>query len=113
MRRESLLLAAAGLIALAGCKRQPQPAGPGAAPAAAAIAVVKPQMKPVVRVVEQPGSVQAFEETVLSAVHRSLGHLEGHMQEIIYITRLQLGDRYRFAWTPATPAQGAPARTAP
>jgi hypothetical protein len=52
--------------------------------------------------------IQGFEETVLSAIWGSLEHLSGHTQEIIYVTRLQLGDRYRFAWTPSTPEQGAP-----
>jgi hypothetical protein len=54
--------------------------------------------------------VQGFDETVLSAVLNSLTHFCGHAQEVIYITRLQLGERYRFAWTPATPEQGAPAQ---
>jgi hypothetical protein len=53
--------------------------------------------------------IQGFDETVLSAIWGSLEHLSGHAQEIVYITRLQLGDRYRFAWTPTTPEQGAPA----
>jgi hypothetical protein len=45
---------------------------------------------------------------VLSATWHSLEHLGGHTQEIIHMTRLQLGDRYRFAWAPTTPEQGAP-----
>jgi HlyD family secretion protein len=57
-----------GLLAIgpaAGCNRQPPAAG-GAAPATApAVTVVKPEKRPVVRVVEQPGTVHAFEETVL------------------------------------------------
>jgi hypothetical protein len=57
----------------------------------------------------EPRRIQGFDETVLSAVWDSLTHLSGHTQEVVYITRLQLGDRYRFAWTPATPEQGAPA----
>jgi hypothetical protein len=56
----------------------------------------------------EPRRIQGFDETVLSATWHSLEHLGGHTQEIIYITRLQLGDRYRFAWTPSTPEQGAP-----
>jgi hypothetical protein len=35
-------------------------------------------------------------------------HFRGHTQEIISLTRLQLGDAYKFAWTPTTPEQGAP-----
>jgi hypothetical protein len=57
----------------------------------------------------EPRRIQGFDETVMSAVWGSLEHLSGHAQEIVYITRLQLGDRYRFAWTPPTPEQGAPA----
>jgi uncharacterized damage-inducible protein DinB len=52
--------------------------------------------------------IQGFDETGLSAIFDSLAHLSGHAQEIVYITRLQLGDRYRFAWVPTTPEEGAP-----
>jgi uncharacterized damage-inducible protein DinB len=51
--------------------------------------------------------VQGFDETVLSAIFDSLAHLSGHTQEVVYVTRLQLGDSYRFAWVPSTPEQGA------
>jgi HlyD family secretion protein len=68
MRREIpfLLLAASVLVTSPGCNRKPA-AGGGPAPAAAApqVSVVKSQKKAVQRVVEQPGSVQAFEETAL------------------------------------------------
>jgi hypothetical protein len=50
--------------------------------------------------------IQGFDETVLSAIFDSLSHLAGHTQEIVFVTRLQLGDAYRFAWVPATPEQG-------
>jgi hypothetical protein len=42
--------------------------------------------------------------TVLSTILRSLMHLSGHTQEIIYITRLQLGETYEFQMTPSPPA---------
>jgi hypothetical protein len=51
--------------------------------------------------------IQGFDETVLSAIFDSLSHLAGHTQEIVFVTRLQLGEAYRFAWAPATPEQGA------
>jgi hypothetical protein len=35
--------------------------------------------------------IQGFEETVLSAIFESLGHFNGHTQEIVYITRLRWG----------------------
>jgi uncharacterized damage-inducible protein DinB len=50
--------------------------------------------------------IQGFDETVLSAIFDTLAHLSGHTQEIVYITRLQLGDAYQFAWKPATREQG-------
>jgi hypothetical protein len=56
----------------------------------------------------EPRRIQGFDETVLSATFDSIAHFNGHTQEIVYVTRLQLGDAYRFAWVPATPEQGAP-----
>jgi uncharacterized damage-inducible protein DinB len=53
----------------------------------------------------EPRRIQGFEETVFSAIFESLAHFNGHTQEIVYITRLQLGDAYRFAWVPSTPEQ--------
>ncbi len=43
------------------------------------------------------------------AVFDSVPHFRGHTQEIVHMTRLQLGDAYKFAWAPTTPEQGAPA----
>jgi hypothetical protein len=57
--------------------------------------------------------IQGFEETVLSAIFASLAHLSGHTQEIICLTRLQRDNAYRFAWSPATPEQGAPREEVP
>jgi hypothetical protein len=61
----------------------------------------------------EPRRIQGFDETVLSAIFDSLAHLSGHTQEIICLTRVQRGDAYRFAWTPATPEQGAPRAAVP
>jgi hypothetical protein len=55
----------------------------------------------------EPRHIQGFDETVLSAILNSLTHFNGHTQEIIYITRLQLGPKYQYAWAPATFEQGA------
>lgn len=52
--------------------------------------------------------VQGFETTVLSAIVDSVSHFRGHAQEIIGMTRQQLGDSYQFQWTPSTPEEGAP-----
>lgn len=51
--------------------------------------------------------IQGFDETVLSAIVDSICHFAGHTQQIVYVTRLQLGDEYRFEWAPSTPEQGA------
>ncbi len=52
--------------------------------------------------------VQGFEVAGLGAAINSVAHFRGHTQEIIHGTRSLLGDRYRFAWVPATPEQGSP-----
>ena len=68
MRRDLTAILAAGAALVAGCARPPAPP-PAAAPAAAApaVAVVKPERRAIKRVVEQPGTVQASEETELFA----------------------------------------------
>lgn len=67
MRPDCLLIAC--LFAMTtdfGCNKQPPAKSGGAATATPpAISVVQPEKRPVKRVVEQPGTVQAFEETVL------------------------------------------------
>ena len=42
------------------------------------------------------GTRHDFEGTVQAVILRTLVHLAGHMQEVIGLTRQQLGDRYRF-----------------
>ena len=51
--------------------------------------------------------IQGFDMTGLAAIFDSVPHFRGHTQEIVSLTRLQLGDAYRFAWAPTTPDQGA------
>ncbi|MEX2560103.1 MAG: DUF1572 family protein [Pirellulales bacterium] len=50
--------------------------------------------------------IQGFEVSGLAAIFHSVPHFRGHTQEIVHLTRLELGDAYRFAWQPATPDQG-------
>ncbi len=52
--------------------------------------------------------IQGFEVTGIEAVFGSVAHFRGHTQEIIHMTRCQLGDDYQFAFIPNTPEQGAP-----
>jgi hypothetical protein len=56
----------------------------------------------------EPRRIQGFNVTGLAAIFDSIPHFRGHTQEIISLTRLQLGDAYKFAWTPTTAEQGAP-----
>lgn len=51
--------------------------------------------------------IQGFEVTGMHAIFGSVAHFRGHTQEIVHITRCQLGDDYEFAFVPATPEQGA------
>jgi uncharacterized damage-inducible protein DinB len=44
--------------------------------------------------------VQQWQTTGLTAIFHSVCHLEGHAQEIIYITRMLLGEKYQFLWEP-------------
>jgi hypothetical protein len=60
-----------------------------------------------------PRRIQGFDETILSAIFDSVSHFAGHTQEIICMTRFQLGDEYRFYWIPKTPEQGAPVEDYP
>jgi GNAT superfamily N-acetyltransferase len=53
--------------------------------------------------------IQGFDTTGLSAIFDSVAHFKGHTQEIVCLTRMQLGDTYRFEWVPSTPEEGAPA----
>ena len=53
--------------------------------------------------------IQGFDVTGLAAIFDSVPHFGGHTQEIVHLTRLQLGNDYKFAWAPSTPEQGASA----
>ena len=53
-------------------------------------------------------TIQGFAVTGYDAVVHSISHFRGHVQEIVHMTRLQLGDAYRFDFVPATPEEGAP-----
>ena len=51
--------------------------------------------------------IQGFDTTVLAAIFDTVSHFVGHTHQIVYITRLRLGDAYRFQWAPADVEQGA------
>ena len=52
-----------------------------------------------------PRKIQGYDETTLSAILHAVSHFEGHTHQIVYITRLRLGDRYVFKWVPTTSEQ--------
>ena len=51
--------------------------------------------------------VQGFDVTKLHAAMNSVTHFQGHVQEIICLTRQQLGSDYEFEWKPTTAEEGA------
>jgi hypothetical protein len=55
----------------------------------------------------EPRRIQGFDVTGLATIFDTIPHFRGHTQEIAYMTRLQLGDVYKFFWMPTTPEQGA------
>ena len=54
----------------------------------------------------RPLRIQGFELTALGAIFDSIPHSGGHTQEIVNLTRQQLGGDYRFEWSPSTPEEG-------
>jgi hypothetical protein len=51
--------------------------------------------------------IQGFEASGWGAVFDCVPHFKGHTQEIICLTRMQLGAAYRIHWQPQTPEEGA------
>ncbi|MDP7205152.1 MAG: DinB family protein [Pirellulaceae bacterium] len=50
-------------------------------------------------------SVQGNDVTGMQAMLHSAAHFRGHVQEIVHMTRCQLGDSYDFDFIPPTPGQ--------
>jgi hypothetical protein len=44
--------------------------------------------------------IQGHDETVISAIAHTIPHFRGHVQEIIHMTREQIGEKYRFDFVP-------------
>jgi hypothetical protein len=52
-----------------------------------------------------PKRIQGFDTSVMGAIFSCVPHFRGHVQEIIHMTREQLGDKYRFDFVPQGPEQ--------
>ena len=52
-------------------------------------------------------NIQGFEVTGAEILFDCIPHFQGHAQEIICLTRMQLGAAYRFEWEPKTPEERA------
>ena len=52
-------------------------------------------------------SIQSFDVSGAGAIFNSLPHFRGHTQEIIHMTRNELGAAYMVSWAPQTKEQGA------
>ena len=50
--------------------------------------------------------IQGSDETVMSALIIALTHLELHAGQVLYITKIMLGDKYKESWKPASKEQG-------
>jgi len=50
--------------------------------------------------------IQGFETTRLAAIFETVSHFVGHTHQIVYITRMRLGDRYVFQFVPKGQEQG-------
>ena len=53
--------------------------------------------------------IQGFEITGLQAVVDTVAHFRGHTQEITHMTRIQLGEAYKFDFVPGPGQQGGAA----
>ncbi len=51
--------------------------------------------------------IQGFDVTGMQAIFESVAHFRGHTQEIVHMTRCQLGDSFEFDFVPATAEEGA------
>jgi len=51
--------------------------------------------------------IQGFDLNGFGVIFDCVPHFKGHTQEIVCLTRWQLGDDYGFHWEPQTPEEGA------
>lgn len=51
--------------------------------------------------------IQGFDASLLGAIYVAVTHLDIHVGQILYITRLRKGAEYKVFWKPTTKEQGA------
>jgi hypothetical protein len=51
--------------------------------------------------------IQGYEITLMGAIFHAVTHLDGHVGQIILLTRIQLGEGYEVFWVPKTEEQKA------
>ena len=51
--------------------------------------------------------IQGFDTNITGAIWDTIPHFRGHVQEIIHMTRQQLGERYKFDFVPKGPEQAS------
>lgn len=56
----------------------------------------------------EPRNIQGFEISVYEAMSHTTTHFVGHTHQIIYLTRLQIGDQYKFQWSPENERSNLP-----
>lgn len=47
-----------------------------------------------------PRRIQGYDTSVIAAIENTIAHFRGHVQEVIHITRQQLGEEYQFDFVP-------------
>lgn len=53
-------------------------------------------------------NIQQFDVTVLGAIMHTVPHFVGHTHQIVQLTRIHLGEQYRFHWDPMEPRVRVP-----
>lgn len=56
----------------------------------------------------EPRTIQGFSVTVLGAMAHTVPHFVGHTHQVIYLTRLHLGETYQYDWSPEAERRGVP-----
>lgn len=55
----------------------------------------------------EPRRIQGSDTTVLDVIYGTMCHLELHTGQVLYLTRLRIGEAYKESWKPASKEQGA------